>query len=146
VVTHTVVPLDAARLAAAAALFVDVFNAPPWNDRWSVESAGRRLRDLVDTPGYAGAALVDAQDVMLGFVGGYRQRWYDGWHFYLAEMAVTRSRQRSGLGTQLLGGFLDALDDVSGTYLLTQAGGPAATFYEKHGFRPAGRQAVMTRF
>lgn len=145
-VTPTVVPLDASRLAAAAALFVDVFNAPPWNDRWSIDSAGQRLHDLLDTPGYAGAALLDSDGVVLGFVGGYRQRWYDGWHFYVAEMAVTRRRQRSGLGTQLLGGFLDGLVDVSGVYLLTQLDGPAAAFYVKHGFRPAGRQAVMTRF
>jgi aminoglycoside 6'-N-acetyltransferase I len=145
-VTHTVVPLGADGLAAAVELFVDVFNAPPWNDRWSAESAGQRLLDLVDTPGYAGAALVDADGAMLGFVGGYRQRWYDGWHFYLAEMAITRRRQRGGLGTRLLSDFLTGLDDVSGVYLLTQVDGAAAAFYAKLGFRPAGRQSVMTRF
>lgn len=144
--THTLVPLDATRLTDAASLFVDVFNAPPWNDRWTPDTAGRRLHDLLDTPGYAGSALVGLDGELVGFVGGHRMRWYDGWHFYIAEMAVARSRQRTGLGSQLLRTFLDSLDDVSGVYLLTEAHGAASSFYEGHGFRPAGRQSVMTRF
>lgn len=140
------VEFDASRLTAATSLFVDVFNAPPWNDRWTTDSARQRLSDLLETPGYAGRALVDTDGYLLGLVGGYRQRWYDGWHFYLAEMAVSRDRQRTGLGSRLLTGFLDTLDDVDGFYLLTQADGAAASFYARHGFRPAGRQTVMTRF
>lgn len=144
--TATLVPLDPARLPAATALFVDVFNAPPWNDRWTPETAGRRLQDLLDTPGYAGSALVGTDGSLVGLVGGYRQRWYDGWHFYLAEMAVARDQQRNGLGSRLVTGFLDGLDDVDGVYLLTDAGGAAGSFYAKHGFRPARRQSVMSRF
>jgi aminoglycoside 6'-N-acetyltransferase I len=144
--TATLVPLEPARLPAATALFVDVFNAPPWNDRWTPETAGRRLRDLLDTPGYAGSALVGTDGSLVGLVGGYRQRWYDGWHFYIAEMAVARDQQRSGLGSSLLTAFLDGLADVDGVYLLTDAGGAAGSFYAKHGFEPARRQSVMSRF
>ena len=103
-------------------------------------------------PGMRGSALVGLDGELVGFVGGHRLRWYDGWHFYIAEMAVARSRQRTGLGSQLLRTFLDSLDsldsldDVSGVYLLTEAHGAASSFYEGHGFRPASRQSVMTRF
>lgn len=77
----------------------------------------------------------------------YRQRWYGAdWQFYIAEMAVARTRQRTELGGLMMSTFLDNLDDVSGVYLLTASDGPAAGFYAKHGFRPAGRQTVMTRF
>jgi len=145
-VNDTVVPLDPARLEAAAALFVDVFNAPPWNDSWTPDTAGRRLSDLLATPGYAGAVLVGTDGDLVGLIGGYRQRWYDGWHFYIAEMAVGRAWQRAGLGSRLLTTFLDSLNDVEGVYLLTKASGPAAGFYGKHGFHQARRRAVMTRF
>ncbi|HEY8790417.1 MAG TPA: GNAT family N-acetyltransferase [Actinopolymorphaceae bacterium] len=99
-----------------------------------------------------GSALVGLDGELVGFVAGHRLRWYDGWHFCIAEMAVARSRQRTGLGSQLLRTFLDSLDsldsldDVSGVYLLTEAHGAASSFYEGHGFRPASRQSVMTRF
>ena len=29
------------------ALFVDTFNAPPWNDEWKTETARTRLRDIM---------------------------------------------------------------------------------------------------
>jgi aminoglycoside 6'-N-acetyltransferase I len=132
-------------LPAVVDVFVEVFNAEPWSDRWSVDSATRRLRDLQATPGFEGAALV-VDGVLTAFVGGYRQRWWDNSdHFYIAEMAVRPHAQRTGQGTRLLRAFLAELHDVSRVYLLTAAGGPAADFYRTLGFQSARRQHVMTR-
>ncbi|MFC5002148.1 GNAT family N-acetyltransferase [Dactylosporangium cerinum] len=136
---------EPALLPSIVEVFVDVFNAAPWNDRWAVDDATRRLRDLHDTPGFEGAALL-VDGTLTAFVGGHRQRWWDGGdHCYIAEMAVRRSAQRSGHGTRLLRAYFDRLSDVSTFYLLTDIEGPAAEFYAAAGFRPARRRHVMTR-
>jgi aminoglycoside 6'-N-acetyltransferase I len=132
-------------LPSAVEVFVEAFNAEPWNDQWPIDSATCRLRDLQATPGFEGAALL-IDNVLTAFVGGYRQRWWDNSdHFHIAEMAVRRHAQRSGHGTHLLRAFLAELNDVSRVYLLTAADGPAADFYRTLGFQPARRQHVMTR-
>lgn len=132
-------------LAAAAELYADVFNAEPWNDRWTIETATARLRDLQNTPGFEGAVL-RRDGLLLAFAAGHRQRWYDDSdHFYLAEFAVTRGEQRRGHGTLLLREFLGALSGVTRCYLLTEVEGDAGMFYQRSGFRPARRQGVMVR-
>lgn len=142
---ESIVGWDAALLPDVVDVFVDVFNAEPWNDRWTVDDATRRLRDLHATPGFEGAALL-VDGTLTAFVGGYRQRWWDGAdHCYIAELAVRRSAQRSGHGSRLLRASIDRLGDVSTFYLLTDVEGPAAEFYRAAGFRPARRRHVMVR-
>ena len=143
--TESIVAWNHDLLAPAVEVFVDVFNAEPWNDRWTTGTATRRLADLQATPGFEGAALL-AGGTLTAFVGGYRQRWWDDSdHFYIAEMAVRRADQRSGYGTRLLTTFLDGLAGVTQDYLLTASDAPAARFYHRAGFRPAHRHGLMTR-
>lgn len=143
--TESIVPWNHDLLAPAVEVFVEVFNAEPWNDRWTTETATQRLTDLLAVPGFEGAVLL-VDGTLIAFAGGYRQRWWDGGdHFYIAEMAVRRAGQRSGYGTRLLRTFLDGLDGVSQDYLLTVTDAPAAGFYRRAGFRPARRHGLMTR-
>ena len=30
-----------------ANMFMNAFNAPPWNDKWTEETAGRRIRQMI---------------------------------------------------------------------------------------------------
>ncbi len=143
--TESIVAWNHDLLAPAVEVFIDVFNAAPWNDRWTPDTATRRLSDLRSVPGFEGAALL-VKGALTAFVGGYRQRWWDGSdHFYVAEMAVRRADQRSGYGTRLLHTFLDGLAGVSQDYLLTVTDAPAAVFYHRAGFRPARRNGLMIR-
>ena len=41
-------------ISELAKLFVEVFNAPPWNDRWDAHTAKTRLREIFGTPGFYG--------------------------------------------------------------------------------------------
>ncbi len=141
----SIVDWDAALLPSVVDVFVDVFNAEPWNDRWTTGDATRRLSDLRATPGFEGAALL-VDGTLTAFVGGYRQRWWDGTdHCYIAELAVRRRAQRSGHGSRLLRAYLDRLGDVTSFYLLTDVEGPATEFYRAAGFRPARRRHMLTR-
>jgi aminoglycoside 6'-N-acetyltransferase I len=132
-------------LGPAVELYIDVFNAEPWNDRWTVATATPRLAGLQATPGFEGAALTGGGE-LLAFLAGHRQPWWDGGdHFYLAEFAVARHARRRGHGTRLLTGFLAGLHGVTSCHLLTAVDGEAGAFYRRSGFRPARRQGVMIR-
>jgi len=132
------------QLDDCAALFVDVFNAPPWNESWQLADARRRLGDIFRTPGSRGVCLFE-DGQLLAFALGLVERSAGADHFRLSEMCVRTSEQRRGLGGALLDALADALPDVRSWYLQTLRDGDAATFYEKHGFRPARRMAVYVR-
>ena len=44
------------RRVPPASLYVETFNAPPWNESWDVSDAHRRLGDFLATPGAHGVA------------------------------------------------------------------------------------------
>jgi aminoglycoside 6'-N-acetyltransferase I len=137
---------DDSMLPAATDLYVAVFNADPWNDKWSFESAFARLSAIVSTPGFVGVALREA-DNLVGFAVGHSEQWFVRRHFLLQEMCVATNMQRSGRGSRLMGALVDTLiaHDVEQLYLTTDRGGPAASFYARHGFRPASRTDMMLR-
>ena len=41
-------------LASLAAMYVETFNAPPWNDAWTPETAGTRLRQMAEAETFYG--------------------------------------------------------------------------------------------
>ncbi|MCA5964178.1 hypothetical protein LC724_32955 [Blautia sp. RD014234] len=43
-------------LASLAAMYVETFNAPPWNDAWTPETAGTRLRQMAEAETFTGSA------------------------------------------------------------------------------------------
>ena len=138
-------PFSEEHLDAAAALYVGVFNAPPWDDAWTAETSRRRLAEALAAPGALG--LVLHADRLLGFALGAVEPWFDGEHFYLKELCVRSDRQRAGLGTRLMRHLERELRerDIDRIYLLTAADGPAARFYETLGYYRSPRVALMAR-
>lgn len=124
------------KLEDGARLYRTVFNEPPWDDNWTLESAQTRLSEIIETPGYRGySASLDEE--IVGLVMGHLEQWYTGEHFYLKEMCVRPSRQRRGIGTTLMEYLTRDLreDGVERVYLLTMQESPAREFYETNGFR-----------
>lgn len=138
-----VIPFAAEHLDAAADLYIAVFNAAPWHDRWTMATARARLADTLATPGARGFALLDG--ALLGFVLGFAEPWFDGTHFYIKEMCVRAGRQRTGLGTRLLQHLERALREqqVDRVYLLTAREGPAQAFYAKQGYYTSPKMCLM---
>lgn len=139
----TVVPFAVGHLAAAADLYVTVFNSAPWHDRWTAATARLRLADILATPGAFGFALLDGD--LLGFALGFAEPWFDGAHFYLKEMCVRTDCQRMGLGSRLLRHLEQALQErrIDRVYLLTAHEGPAQAFYAKHGYYTSPKMRLM---
>lgn len=140
--------LTPALLTTAAALYVAVFNAAPWNDSWTEAYARVRLGEITDTPGYVGVAL-HQDDGLCGFAMGHSEQWFSGRHFLLQEMCVRPDRQRRGLGSALITALEARLSGTESLYLLTAAksGGSILRTLRIHGGTAAGRddQTVVGR-
>jgi aminoglycoside 6'-N-acetyltransferase I len=125
-------PLQSADLPQVTILYCAVFNAPPWHDGWTGDTAGKRLADTLATPRSLGL-LAWHRGRLAGALLGYREQWHDGGHFYIKELFVDPVVQRRGVGTRLLAHLTHLLTDqgVSRIYLLTEREGAAVAFYER---------------
>jgi ribosomal protein S18 acetylase RimI-like enzyme len=138
-------PLEARDLPAAARLYVDVFNAPPWHDAWTVETAFKRLEETLATPGALG--LVAGSGEPDGVLVGYMEQWFDGRHFYIKELFVQPDRQRSGVGSALMNRLEEILagEGADRIYLLTEGESIAARFYARRGYYRSPKMTLMAR-
>lgn len=120
------------------ALFLEVFNAPPWNDGWSVEAARERLCAFADHPRFTGLRAMRG-DRIVGFALGWAERWVSEWHFHLYEMCVAPDCQGSGVGRALLGALESHVGErgMPIVFLETRSDAGARTFYEKLGYKVA---------
>jgi ribosomal protein S18 acetylase RimI-like enzyme len=66
---------------------------------------------------------------------------------FFKRCGVRTELQQTGRGTRLLDTLFEQLShlDVEQIYLITLRDGPAASFYTKHGFRPAARSSMFLR-
>ncbi|MEM6255114.1 MAG: GNAT family N-acetyltransferase [Cyanobacteria bacterium P01_D01_bin.156] len=139
-------PIEPSHLRECANLFVSVFSNSPWNETWKHEVALRRLKDCYNFPESYGIVAISEEKV-LGFAIGYIEVWHEGQHFYLREMCVQSTHQRSGIGTKIMDVLYQDLTSkgISMIYLLTMRDSPAAAFYEKCGFSNQPKITMMLK-
>jgi ribosomal protein S18 acetylase RimI-like enzyme len=138
--------LEASDVAGIAALYVAVFNAPPWNDGWSIDAARERL-DGIATAGRSFGVIATDCGVPVAFALGYIDRWISAAHFHLTEMCVAVERQRRGVGADLLH-FLERelrARGVEQVFCETRPGTAADSFYRKAGFRQLNLVSLAKR-
>jgi GNAT superfamily N-acetyltransferase len=125
-------------------LFVQVFGLPPWNDRWSPESAGAYLGDIVHTPGFYGVVAFDG-DRLVGVCLGHRKRWWQGDEYHIDELFVAPEAQRQGIGRQIIDYTKQELrtKGVGRLTLLTVRNTSADQFYSRLGFIPSEHLIFM---
>jgi aminoglycoside 6'-N-acetyltransferase I len=141
------VPIAVESMQKYVPLYVSVFNAPPWNDGWSEQSALERLSSFAAIPKFRGLALIEER-IPVGLVLGWGERWANGWVFHVKEMCISESRQRKGLGTVLMKGFEDLLltEGFTGIYLQTGRSAPAKDFYQDLGYSEMPIVSLRKRF
>jgi aminoglycoside 6'-N-acetyltransferase I len=129
-----------------ASFFVEAFNAPPWNEGWTADSALQRLADCARTPHFLGLIAEDGAEIV-GMAFGYSQRYQEEMHYFLLEFCVANSRQREGIGGSLLKELHRRLQaaGVSRIYTLTGRETPGQAFYEKEGFYVSPKMVMMAR-
>ncbi|MBS4193591.1 GNAT family N-acetyltransferase [Lederbergia citri] len=134
-------------LEACSDLYTYVFNQSPWFDEWTLESASKRLRDIIHHPQFYGFGLFDHEEHLLGFILGYAETWWDGKHFQVVEMCVKTEKQGKGIGSNLLFALENYCKEsgINRIYLLTGSGGQAEAFYLKNGFYVNPRMIMMSK-
>lgn len=122
-------------LRKCAELYLKVFNAEPWNDEWTFESAYNRLNDIFMSPNFAGA-FYEEDDEIKGAVFGNCEHWYQGMHYNLKEIFVSAKLQGSGIGSKLLKDLEERLKklDVNTILLFTSKENRTNHFYLRNSF------------
>lgn len=58
--------MKASDVPSCAALFIETFTAPPWDEEWTAGDAEQRLEDMVRTPRSEGLLCFDDDQVLVG--------------------------------------------------------------------------------
>jgi aminoglycoside 6'-N-acetyltransferase I len=143
-VTEHIEHLMEDHLDDCAHLLVSTFNAEPWNDHWTLDTARKELVWTSQVPGYVG--LVSLGEEVLAFATGYREPDDERDVFYLKTFCVRPDAQGTGVGSRLLGHLREELgkNGVNTIYLITHKGTPAEAFYKKNGYTANAEDIVMT--
>lgn len=129
---------------ALSALYAEAFNAPPWNDEWTAETAAKRLRQMILAPGFYGLCAY-RQGALCGMILGSKEQFYNGMMFHIREFCVKPSLRGQGIGTQILSDFEDRLrrEGVKSVWLLTSRQDGTEGFYERRGLKPYKHMVMM---
>ncbi|OLV18985.1 GNAT family N-acetyltransferase [Deinococcus marmoris] len=139
-------PLTPADLPAAAQTFMVTFNAAPWNEAWTLESASTCLSDLLATPRAACLGAWEAGQC-LGAVLGHDLIRDRGVSHQISEMFILPLAQRRGVGRALMTRHLAEAESrgVGSVHLLTARDSSAEAFYSELNFRRARQQIMLVR-
>ena len=121
-------------LEELAKLMVDVYNNPPWNDKWTVETALESLTDISDFPKFFGNVIVDGDKIIGGIIGHIR-RYATESTFYIDEFFISEEYRGTGLSKELYQTSIKQLKQkgISGAFFTTLKNSRAYNFYVKQG-------------
>lgn len=121
-------------LGELAKLMVDVYNAPPWNDKWTVETALESLNDISDFSKFFGNVIVDGNKI-IGAIIGHIRRYASESTFYIDEFFIAEEYRGTGLAKELYQTSIKQLQQrgISGAFFTTLKNSQAYNFYLKQG-------------
>lgn len=136
--------LERSDLDMIADLYVKAFNGPPWHDKWTNESAIKRLGQMLGCEDSYGLVAYEAHKPV-GMVLGNMEYFYDCTHFHLKELCVDPSIQGKGIGAKLMKTFMERLKEkgVDEVLLWTLRCNEMLSFYNKQGFKVEEDLVVM---
>lgn len=129
-----------------ANMFMNAFNAPPWNDKWTEEAAGKRIRQMVTGENaYGIAGYLDGK--LCGMIVGREEQYYDCVHFEIKEFCMDVSMKSKGLGSLLLKEFESRLKEkgIDKTILWTSRDPRTEGYYQKKGYETNEFLTVMEK-
>ena len=139
--------IEESDIEACAKIFERVFSSEPWNEPWTFDAAYKRLNHFFESKGFFGVLAEEGSGQVIAFVLGNKEPFCHGELYYLREMCVDNEHQSSGIGSSL-SSYLDetlANQDIKGMYLATGEKIPAASFYQKNGFKVSDDMAFYSK-
>lgn len=127
-------------------LYVETFNSEPWNDSWTVETAEKRLTQMIDAKASYGIIAYEGK-IICGMILGSEEQYYNGQMFNIKEFCVRNDIRNSGFGTKIFKEFECRLKKkgISSITLNTLAGHKTEGFYNKMGMKKSHDMIVMIK-
>ena len=127
-------------------LYVDTFNAAPWNDEWTFETARKRLYMMLHTEVSFGLCVYH-EGQMCGALLGAMEQFYDGLMFEVKEFWVKNKMRGNGIGSKLFAEMERCLKErgVKNIILITAKGDATEHFYHKQGMGTDPDMVFMTK-
>ena len=121
-------------LEELAKLMVAVYNAPPWSNKWTKETAMESISDILDFPKFFGNVIVD-ENKIIGAIIGHIRRYSSESTFYIDEFFVSEKYRGTGLAKELYQTSIKELQQrgISGAFFTTLKNSRAYNFYVKQG-------------
>lgn len=140
----SIISIKSEHLIKCSELFIEVFNTKPWNDKWTSETASKRLNDIFIAPNFEGVLYIENDEIKGAIFGNYEQ-YYDGIHYNLKELFISNEIQGRGVGRKLIAKLEGRLREVGVTaiILLTSKGNGTSDFYLKNNFSELSEMAIM---
>ncbi|WBW95291.1 GNAT family N-acetyltransferase [Oceanirhabdus sp. W0125-5] len=131
-------------ISKCSELYMRVFNAEPWNDKWTLDTAYKRLNDIYIAPNFEGTLYMEDGEIKGAIFGNYEQ-FFDGIHYNLREMFIDNELQGKGIGSKLLNQLEEHLRTIGVTtiILFTSKGNKTSKFYLKNNFSEWDSMAMM---
>lgn len=127
-----------------AEIYVDAFNSEPWNDKWTIESASKRIYQMINCEGFDGLVAYE-DEKLIGMILGNHEYYYDTMIFQIKEFCVDLKVRGTGIGSMLFDEFESRLKarGIGRIILFTLRTDKTEGFYEKHGFESFENMVIM---
>ena len=138
--------IDISFLNDLVEVFIEAFNSEPWNDEWKIDSASKRLQQMIRCDGFYGLAAY-SEDKLVGLILGNCEYYYDGIDFVVKEFCVDKNIKGKGIGSILLDEFTSRLKDkeIRRIILNTCRGEATEGFYIRKGFNTIEDMICMSK-
>ena len=126
--------------------YIKAFNKEPWNDKWTYETAFKRLSMTMNTQGFYGL-IASENNEFLGAIIGNEEIYYDGINFNIKEFWTNYEVESRGIGSKLLEELTKRLNekDIRNITLFTTRDDKAEGFYERRGFKTINSIVYMQK-
>ena len=133
-------------LSEITEIYMETFNAEPWNDNWTIETASKRLHQIITTEDFYGICAYNNGEIC-GLILGNMEQFYDGIMFNIKEFVVRNNMRGHGLGSKIFKEFETRLKNlgISEIILLTIRGKYTEHFYHNQGVKTCNDLIFMKK-
>ncbi len=132
-------------LPELAQLYVQTYNAPPWNDEWTEDLVEKKLSLMMHCEGFLGIVSLDPHGAITGMIIGEKEIYYNCTQFYIKDFCVALHLRGTGVGSGLLQELEQQLLSmgINEMYLFTSRTDETEGFYRKRGFLSWDNMVMM---
>ena len=117
-----------------AEIYVETFNSEPWNDKWTIDTASKRLHQMINVEDFCGI-LARKNDILCGMILGSKEQFFDGMMLNIKEFCVKNGMRGHGIGSEIYKEFEIRMktEGIKEIILFTSKGDFTEHFYHKQG-------------